>query len=168
MSAEQFKSDMLQTQLARRTDELLAARADAAALSARAAALQAALEDAERSGKEIAETGSRMAKEREAFLQAELTKKDAEIARLGEALAVASERVMEVQRESDAALRAKAQQLAALRSRMDDITDKFNDDLVELKRRLDTKLSLLDDSAGAGLAAHTESLVAAMEKESAT
>jgi hypothetical protein len=96
-------------------------------------------------GKEIAETGSRMAKEREAFLQAELTKKDAEIARLGEALAVASERVMEVQRESDAALRAKAQQLAALRSRMDDITDKFNDDLGELKRRLDTKLSLLDD-----------------------
>ena len=50
---------------------------------------------------------------------------------------------MEVQRESEAALKAKAAQLAALRSRMEDITDQFNENLSELKRRMDAKLGAL-------------------------
>lgn len=136
--------DHLRAQLTQRADEVLASRGEAQALTARVAALQGALADSEASGREVAEMGSRLAKEREAFLQAELAARDAELARLREALVLATERVMEVQRESEAALRAKAQQLSALRSRMDDITDKFNDDLSDLKRRLDTRLGLLN------------------------
>ena len=136
--------DHLRAQLTQRADELLASRGEAQALAARVAALQGALAASEASGRVVAEMGSRRAKEREAFLQAELAARDAELARLREALVLATERVMEVQRESEAALRAKAQQLSALRSRMDDITDKFNDDLSELKRRLDTRLGLLN------------------------
>ena len=150
--------DKLRAQLTQRASELLASRGEAQASAQRAAALQAALDEAQRSGREVVEMGSRLAKEREAFLQAELARRDGEVARLQEALALASERVMEVQRESEAALRARAAQLTALRSRMDDITDKFNDDLVELKRRMDVKLHLLNSEVdeGGGLAGHTE------------
>jgi len=150
--------DMLKAQLTQRADGLLASRSEAQTLAQRAEELQAALDEAQKSGRDVAEMGSRLAKEREAFLQAELTRRDEEVARLQEALALATERVMEVQKESEAALRAKNAQISALRSRMDDITDQFNDNMQELKRRLDTKLHLLNsevDESG-GLAGTTE------------
>ena len=135
--------DALRAQLTQRTDELLGARGEGAALAARVAALTAALAEAQQSGRDVAEVGARAAKEREAFLQADLARKDQELARAHEALALATERVVEVQRESEAALKAKVAQLAALRSRMEDITDQFNENLSELKRRMDAKLGAL-------------------------
>jgi hypothetical protein len=123
--------DMLRAQLTQRCDELLESRSESQALSQRVAQLQRALDASERSARENAETGSRLAKEREAYLQADLDRKEAECVRLRESLALATERVMEVQRDSEAAIKAKVQEVATLRSRMDDITDKFNDDLAQ-------------------------------------
>jgi hypothetical protein len=169
--------DMLRAQLTQRCDELLESRSESQALSQRVAQLQRALDASEKGARENAEIGSRLAKEREAYLQADLDRKEAEAVRLRESLALATERVMEVQRDSEAAIKAKVQEVATLRSRMDDITDKFNDDLLELKRRLDLKLSLLAsevDQSG-GMAGHTEAggvrvagqagLLAVMQKE---
>ncbi len=150
--------DTLRTQLTQRANELLEAQGEAQELSKRVAALKAALDDSEKSGRDAAAMGAKLAKEREAFLQEELTKRDEELARTKESLAVATERVMEVQRESEAAIKAKNAQIAALKSKMDDITDKFNEDLQELKRRLESRLGQLSVEVDEGqkLAGHDQ------------
>ncbi len=112
-------------------------------LEERVRQLEGALRDGERQSKEMLETNVRMSKERESALQGELTARDAEVARLKNAVAQAEEASMAVELECEAKVKAKAAQLNAMRSRCDDIVDNFADMLQALSNRMQKAIPLV-------------------------
>ena len=138
---------LLRAQLSVRTDEVLATKAELGPLRRRIAALEGALADREASARDVMEEAARRAKEREAALQAQVHALEQDAARMRGQVALATEHVLETQRDAELRLRDKDLENAALRSRMDDIAAEFSEMLHALLQKLQER-SLLSPGSG--------------------
>jgi chromosome segregation protein len=159
--------DTLKSQLAARTDQLMAAEAAAEAAEARAAALERALADSGLGARAASEESARRAKEREAILQAELAASAAECSKLRAAHAAAKALTEEVRLSGEQECRARASECSALRSRMNDLAAEFELMLQALVAKLQERVELVQpavESSGTSTAENQKHLLKAMQK----
>ena len=141
----------LREQLSRRTDEVLESKSAVSALQQRIAELALALQDSEAGARDIAAEAARRAKEREDSLQASVHALEAEAEKLRGQLALATEAALDTQRAHEAVVKAKNDEYAALRSRMDDLVAEFGDMLHTLTLKLQERARLVEPaSEGSG------------------
>ena len=135
--------ESLRSQLTLRTNELLNCRASFLTVEARLAASESSKTDIERQNKEMLEIHGKLSKERESALLAELALRDTEILRLRDLVAQSVETSLQVERECEEKLKAKTNQLNAMRSRCDDIADNFAEMLQALLTKMQKVVPLV-------------------------
>jgi hypothetical protein len=140
----------LQTSLAVREDMRSALEERVARAEARAADAERAAADAEAAARDAAAESVRRARERETALLAEKAAADADVKRLKELVFSMEFDARATAAATEKTLAAKDAAIAALRSRLDDVTAEFMERLASLFARMQEKIELVVPEAEAG------------------
>lgn len=143
--------DSLRAQLTLRTNELLDSRGEVSRLSAQLSASTMQIDQNESQFRALIEAQTKLAKERETGMLAELAARDAEISRLRNQIAQTLENSLQVERECEEKLRAQSLRLNAMRSRCDDIADNFGEMLQALLTRMQKVVPLVEATTSGDL-----------------